>query len=404
MFRSILICPDAELRRQCREELARTPIIELSREVDHYPEAMELVRILRAHAPQIVFLSVEQLSNALVVAGEMERSAPGSQIVGLGKNCEPAVLLQCMRAGIREFAAAPLHAAALEESLLRLSESLEARPSVPPHATGRVFAFLPAKGGVGSSTIALNVAAAIARDEPGSVLLADLDTSNGIIRFLLKIGAAGDAKDALDRATLLDEQLWPHLVSRVGGVDVLPSGGIRPGLNYDAAQVHAFIEFARRNYSTSCLDLSGRLEAFEMELLAEANKIVIVSTPEAPALHMAREKIKYLEQADLGNRIHVVLNRTPRRLTLMPVELERILGKPVLATLANDYAAVQKALTDGTWISSDADVGRGLRSLAGQLIERNAKSPSEQRKRLIEYFSVRSARFTNLSSIEKPAV
>ncbi len=404
MFRSILICPDSDLRRQCRDELARTPLVEVAREVDYYPEKLDLVRILRAHAPKIVFLSVERLSEALAVTAEIERSAPGTQIVGLGKNTEPDVLLQCMRAGIREFAAAPLQIAALEESLLRLSESLEARPANAPQATGKVFAFLPAKGGVGSTTVAVNIAAAISKDDPGSVLLADLDTSGGLIRFLLKANGSGDAKEALDRATQLDEQLWSHLISRTGSFDVLPSGGIHPGLNYDAIQVHALMEFARRNYHTICLDLSGRLEALEMELLAEANRIFLVSTPEAPSLHMGREKLKYLEQFHLSQGAQVILNRTPRRLVLSAAELERVLGKPVFASLANDYVAVQKALHDATFVAPDTELGKGLRVLANHLVERNTKGSAEPRKRLIEYFSVRSPRFPSAGTLEKPAI
>jgi pilus assembly protein CpaE len=404
MIRSILICPDSELRRECRDELARTPLVEVVRELEFYPEQLDMVRILRAHAPKIVFLSVERLGEALAVAAEIERSAPGAQIVGLGKNAEPDVLLQCMRAGIREFAAAPLQLAALEESLLRLSQSLEARPANAPQDTGKVFAFLPAKGGVGSTTIAVNLAAAIAKDAPGSVLLADLDTTGGLIRFLLKASGSGDVKEALDRATQLDEQLWAQLISRVCALDVLPSGGVRPGLNYDAFQVHSFMEFARRNYRTICVDLSGRLEALELELLAEANKIFLITTPEAPSLHMGREKLKYLEHVELASRTHILLNRTPRRLMLSAAELERILGKPVFASLANDYGAVQRALQAATFVSPDTEFGKSLRILANQLDERNNKAPAEHRKRLIEYFSVRSPRLPSAGTLEKPAV
>ncbi len=404
MFRSIVICPDPGLRRQCRQELAGTRLVEVLREMERYPDRVELVRILRAHAPHVIFLSVEQLTDALAIAAETERAAPGTQIVGLGQLCEPSVLLQCMRAGIREFASAPLHAAMLEESLLRLSENIDARPAATPQTAGMVVTFLPAKGGVGATTVALNISAAIARQEPGSVLLADLDTSNGLTRFLLKVDNVNSSQDALNRTDELDDELWPQLVTRVGAMDVLHSGDMHPGPHYDASCVHTLMEFLRRNYQTICLDISGRLENFEMELLAESKKIVLVCTPEAPALHMAREKLKYLERADLSSRVHVVVNRSPRRPVLTPVEIERILGKPVTATLANDYAGVQKALTEATWIGSDSELAKGMQSLATQLLEKTAKPHAEPRKRLVEYFSVRSPRFGNTQTIEKPAV
>ena len=72
--------------------------------------------------------------------------------------------------------------------------------------------------------------------------------------------------------------------------------------------------------------------------------------------------------------------------------------------LANDYAAVQRALHDATFVAPDTELGKGLRALANHLAERNTKAPAEHRKRLIEYFSVRSPRFPTAGTLEKPAV
>src|SRR5438270_1877636 len=155
MLRGIIICPDSDLNERVQQLLMELGFINVTRNLDRYPNSLELLRYLRAHAPQVVFLSTESMSRTVEIVREIEKNTPGVQIVALGRRCDPQVLLDLMRAGIREYASLPFDRQGIKEALERIAEVLEAKP--PSIAcTDNVFAFLPSKAGVGTSTLALN--------------------------------------------------------------------------------------------------------------------------------------------------------------------------------------------------------------------------------------------------------
>src|SRR5258706_12635665 len=120
MLRAILICPDAEVNGRLESVLSEIGIVTVTRVMDHYPNAFELLRFLRAHAPQVIFLSTESMIKAGDVVREVEKNTPGVQIVAVGHACDPQLLLELMRFGIREYAAYPFDRVAVSETLLRV--------------------------------------------------------------------------------------------------------------------------------------------------------------------------------------------------------------------------------------------------------------------------------------------
>jgi len=170
MLRGIIICPDVDLAERLDTLLNEIGIVSITRTLDRYPNSLELVRFLRAHAPQVIFVSTESTPKAMELAHEVEKNTPGVQIVAVSRFCDPQILLEVMRAGIREFASLPFDRQTLIDALLRVKQQLEARPP-EIESTDQVFAFLPSKAGAGTSTIALNCAVAMSRLPNTSVLL-----------------------------------------------------------------------------------------------------------------------------------------------------------------------------------------------------------------------------------------
>jgi len=197
MLRGLIICPDEGLSERLEAALADLGLVTITRRMDHYPNAIELLRFLRAHAPQLIFLSVASLVKAMEVAAEVEKNTPGVQIFAVNDTCDPQLLLELMRAGIREFTSLPFDRYTLGESLQRISDALHARPP-EIEVTDQVFSFLPSKAGVGTSTIALNAAMALSRLPNARVLLSDLDLNSGMIRFMLKLDNGYSVIDAAE--------------------------------------------------------------------------------------------------------------------------------------------------------------------------------------------------------------
>ena len=89
MLRSIIITPDQEQSEQLQDLLSEIGHIGVIRAVNKYPTAIELVRTLRAHAPQVVFLGVDAVDKAMEVISGIEQSMPGVQIIALSTASTP---------------------------------------------------------------------------------------------------------------------------------------------------------------------------------------------------------------------------------------------------------------------------------------------------------------------------
>lgn len=392
MLRGVIICGDQDLAMRLESSLADTGRVGVIRTVDHYPDLVELTRLLRAAAPEVVFMSTESMVRAAELVKEIESNAPGIQIVAISRRSDPEVLLESMRAGIREFMPLPFQQQQLDETLNRVQQGLAKRAPTFQNSD-MLYCFLPSKAGVGTSTIALNVAMALSRIPDMPVILSDFDLNCGMLRFMLKLDNSYSLADAAEHALEMDEALWPQLVTAVGDMDVLHSGKLNPGFRIEASQVRHLIDFMRRNYKALCFDLSGNMEKYSLEIMHESKRIFLICTPEIPSLHLAREKYTFMKSLGLEDRVSVVVNRVTNHPVITPEQIEKILGLPVTLTLPNDYNGVHRALTAGRGIDPDTELGRGFTRLAKSLVtKRQTPGSTPVKKRFIEYFSIMPSR------------
>ncbi|HTB12956.1 MAG TPA: AAA family ATPase, partial [Bryobacteraceae bacterium] len=239
--------------------------------------------------------------------------------------------------------------------------------------------------GVGTSTLALNVSAALARRPNTRVLLSDFDLNSGMVRFLLNLRNEYSVIDAVEHSLRIDEHLWPQMITSIGQMDVLHAGRVNPNLRIEGTQIRNLVEFMRRNYDALCFDLSGNLEKYSMELMQESKRVMLVVTPEIPSLHLAREKLHFLRGFDLESRVSVVLNRCHKKPLFTKEQVEELLGLPVVQSFPNDYVGVNKAMTAGRWMEPDTDMGQMVSEFAKSLIDK--KTAAKEPKKFLEFLS-----------------
>lgn len=389
MLRSIIVCPDPEMSGQLEETLLSLGDITVCRTLTHYPTATDLVRALRAHAPDVLFLSFEYLDKAEETIQLLEHESEEAQVIGVHRSADPNILRTMMRLGVREFISFPFESQSLIDCLKHTAARLAEKP-VDYDSTTQIFSFLPSKAGVGASTLALNVAGALAREPKAHILLSDFDLNSGMMRFLLKLQNSYSVLDAVEHSAAMDEHLWPQLVTTIDKLDVLHAGQINPGLRIDPTQIRNLVSFMRRNYTSLCFDLSGNLERYSIEIMQESKHVLLVCTPEIPSLHLAREKLQYLRSVDLEPRTMVLLNRMSKKPLFTASQVAEIVGVPVVASLANDYVGINQATASGAFVEPKSDLGKQIAQLAARLIE--ARMPAfGNKKKFIEKFSVSSS-------------
>jgi pilus assembly protein CpaE len=144
-----------------------------------------------AMQPDVLILDVRDKDSVPASVGMLRRQHPSTGVVIVAASLEPALMLEAMRAGVTEFLTVPLTASELQAAINRVTAHGAAG------SKGEVFAFVGAKGGVGTTTVAVNVATAMAQIEPGSTLLIDLHLSYGDAAVFLGTEPRYSVLDAL---------------------------------------------------------------------------------------------------------------------------------------------------------------------------------------------------------------
>ena len=254
MLQCIVICPDQELAARLETAITATGEVSIGRTLHSYPNSIDLVRLVRAQAPQIVFLSFESLDRALELVRFLESEASGLQIIAVHRIMDQKVLRETMRSGVREFVADPFDRQSILDALRTVHDLIQRKPPTI-ETTNEIFAFLPSKAGAGTSTLALNVSAAMARRPGMQVLLSDFDLNSGMMRFMLKLQNEYSVIDAAENALRIDEHLWPQLVTSIGMMDVLHAGRINPNLRIETAQIRALRGFRAAQLFQRCASI-----------------------------------------------------------------------------------------------------------------------------------------------------
>ncbi|HLX44912.1 MAG TPA: cellulose synthase operon protein YhjQ/BcsQ [Bryobacteraceae bacterium] len=382
-MRSILISPNQELRSQFEQAVAPLRGIGLSKRLEAYPEADLLSRVVRAWAPDVVFLSMEDPQAAELVSRQLSAEFPGVQGIGIHTSHDSSVFHLALRLRLREVLIAPFQAEDLVNLIDDVNKHLEANP-VNIGCANRFFAYLPAKPGAGASTIAANATWAFSETENSHVLLADFDTHSGMSGFMFNVDHEYSLADATGRTVNLDDESWQRLVRKVGNIDLLLSGAPRMNdENINMKQVGQLLEFIRRNYSVVNVDLPDSFDERSLAVLREASRIFLVTTPELPSLRMARMKAGLLRKLELEDKVCLLVNRVSRKADLSGDEIEETVGLPVFASFPCDYADVTKSIREA---KQAAKLAPSIRLFVQKLLDKNP--PREKRARFIQRFAL----------------
>lgn len=390
IVRAMTLIPENELRQPLDSILASLDGLLVTRSLAELPSAENLSRLLQVHAPQIVFVSAVDYERFCETIEAIRADCPAMQIVAIDHECLADKLLNLMTRNVHEFISAPIDEGTVLAALLRIRRQLELNPELL-NGTERIYSFLPAKAGVGATTLAVNTAAAVAAFRNERVFLGDFDLNSGLMRFQLKLDSQGSILDASQMMPNVDEQQWAKLITRFKTLDVIHSGHVNPLARMEMEHLRHLISHLRRAYRVVVADLSGNMERYSIEIMSESKHIFLVTTPELPALHLAREKFLALQKLDLGNRVWVLLNRfDQRRSPLSLQEVERLVGRPVGLTFKNDYRTIHAANANGSFVEQGTDLSLSCAQLAKAIYHDSLDSGESRAAKtsFVEYFSL----------------
>jgi len=278
----------------------------------------------QAPTPNLVVLESRSASGAFLA--ELDRLAEvcyaGTKVMAIGHTNDIGFYRELMKRGISEYMLAPFEPPALIAAISGIYGEATSRK------LGQIYAFVGAKGGVGSSTIAHNVSWTVSRRFGSSVILADMDLPFGTAGLDFNLDAGLGVADAIQDAGRLDEVLLERLLVKCGEHLSLLSAPATLEKPYDLQDkaVLALLEVAQASVPFLVLDMPHLWTAWAKTVLTTADEIVITAEPDLANLRNAKNMIQLLRQARPNDPPpKLVMNRVgmPKRPEIKPKEFAK---------------------------------------------------------------------------------
>lgn len=295
-----------------------------------------------AAQPKVIVVDVRNEPSMPAALAAIRRTHPTAGMLVVAATMDPAMMLDAMRAGVTEFLPEPLTDADLRAALGRVTSIGAAAV-----AQGRVYAFVGAKGGVGTTTVAVNVATALKAATKTSVLLVDLHPAYGDAALFFGAEPRFSVLDALENTHRLDDAYLKGLVLRTNsGVDLLASSDRAMVMPIDPSRVRALIEFVRSHYAHVVLDVP-RSDSAILDSLSSANNVVVVANQELSTVRGAARMATALRQRYGKEHVQVVVSRYDTVSEIGHEDIERVTGGSVKHVFPSNYRLAVDALNKG---------------------------------------------------------
>jgi pilus assembly protein CpaE len=271
-------------------------------------------------------------------------------IVGIGTHLDAGILLRAMRNGCTEFLTKPVDSIELANSLNRFHSAMAVDPQAH-NGIGRVIAFFGAKGGVGTTVLAVHLATHLVRQHGKKTLLIDHKQQLGHVALYLGLKEAQYHFDELLRnADHLDAELLNGFVMRHrSGLDIIASPDVVKGSHEPKGdQLGSVMDFLRREYDYVLIDSSAAVHDSRSSVIDQADEVYIVSTPDVAALRDLARMVENLSLAESAiSKLNIVVNRSTAADSITSEEVEKAVRFPVTISIPNNYFELQKAINDG---------------------------------------------------------
>lgn len=277
------------------------------------------------------------------LAEELRVTRPSLGVVMVRRRIDTAVLQDALRAGVREVVQerdlSGLSGAVRRqrEIALRLREVATGAGEDPGNRSrGRVVTVFSAKGGCGKTTLATNLAVALAESGRGSVALVDLDLAFGDVAIALQLFPSHTIADAVHIGAELDgPALRSLLTSHRSGLQALvapmePSGGDA----VDTDLVTRVLDLLRAEFDFVVVDTPPALDDHVLAAFDRSDIVALLATLDIPALKNLKLTLETLDLIGYPrDRLKVVLNRADSKVGLALAEVEKTLKAPIVAQI-----------------------------------------------------------------------
>lgn len=330
-----------------------------------------------AVTPDVVLVDIRHDATAGMASIERVRGGfAHAAVFAIASATEPELILQAMRAGANEFFTWPPNQETFYGAIRRTAARRDASQGSRPASS--TLAFFGAKGGAGTTTIAVNCAVELARLTKRATCIVDLKRGLGEVALFLGIRPRFTLLDAIDNLHRLDRAFLRELVTKhKSGVDLIAGSENfdRPGAG-DAGALEELFPVLARNYEYIIVDAGSDINVCSQAGLYAADTLFLVANPDVACVRNAQRLIERVRQLGAcGERVRLLMNRAAEPFPIPPKQIETAVGHPIHHMFPSDYGIVSTALNSGVplALSGDSEIAKQFDSFTRSIFEPTAQ-------------------------------
>jgi pilus assembly protein CpaE len=331
----------------------------------------------------IVDIRTDQ-SGGMATIERLHASNGQAGIFAVAQAADPELILQAMRAGANEFFAWPPPDETFHGAIRRTAARRETTHGARPAATTLVF--FGAKGGAGTTTVAVNCGVELARLGKRATVIVDLKPGLGEVGLFLGVRPRFSVLDAIDNLHRLDREFLRELVTKhKSGLEILAGSEQfdRPGAA-DGGAIEELFRLLTRQYEYIVVDAGSQINSCTVAALFAADTMYLVANPDVPSVRNAQRLLDRVRQLGAaGDRIRFLLNRAAEPFPIPRKQIEGAVGHPIHHTFPSDYKVVSTALNSGVplTLSGASDIATQFESFIRGVLEIDAAAAPNADKR-----------------------
>ncbi|MEA1948136.1 MAG: AAA family ATPase [Thermodesulfobacteriota bacterium] len=338
-----------------------------------------------ARAELLIFELGDQTEKAFLYVQDLVNSGEVGEVFFVSNHSDQAVLRRAIRIGAREFFNVPIENEEIKHALEGYKGRREKVENGETIKDGKIINVIGSKGGVGTTTVAVNLAVSLAEKQSvQSVALIDMNLLFGDIPLFLDIDPKYNWSEITKNISRLDTMFLKNILSvDSSGVCVLPSPNY---LSKQSMATPAIMErlllLMRRMFDFVIVDGGQSLEDMSLKILELSDTVLLISILSLPCLSNTNKLLRTFH--DIGfprnEKIKIVINRYLKKSDISIKDAETSLAKDIFWAIPNDYQTAITATNRGKALSQFApreEITRNFQNLAAEL---NPESEKQEKK------------------------
>ncbi len=380
VLRLVICDPRDDSREQLKNILLGMDMVWLDADCSRYEFFPDVVA---QTTPDAALLSIDaNPEKGLAMLERIRSETPDVAVFVASKRTEGHIILRAMRAGAREFLTEPISVEEINQALVRLAEQSN-KGGDSKVRSGKVIAVAGATGGVGCTSIAVNIGCNIASTSQNSAVLVDLDLTLGDADVYLDSLPDYSLMDVIQNISRLDLQLLrKSLTKHSSGLYLLPRPvHLQEVSSITASGLQKVFALLRASFSHVVIDLSKSFNEIDFAALEFANEILLVIQLDLPCLrNMVRLLMSLDEVPNMKDKIKIVVNRVGLESGQISLKKAKdTIGREVFFQIPNDYRTMSEMRNNGVpliQLNPKANITQSLVQLTNALTNNAAVSDS----------------------------